>query len=156
MKRPMLAVPLVAALAALPATPAPADDPALEVTEAWARPTLPTRPGVGYFTLTNNGAQAATLIGAASTHAEDVELHTSEERNGVVNMLRLESLEVPAGETVVFEPGGHHLMLTGLDEPLAEGGVFPATLIFENAGEVEVEFTVGTEPPTPNDGEETG
>ena len=148
MKRPMLAVPLLAALAAgVHVLPALAGGAALEVTDAWARPTIPTRPGAGYFTLTNTGDEPALLIGAEAERAEKVEIHTTEERNGVINMNRLESLKVSPGETVVFEPGGHHLMLMGLAEPLAVGEVFPAALIFEDAGEVAVEFTVGAEPP---------
>ena len=153
MKHPILAVPLLAALASgVPVTPALADGPAFDVTDAWARPTIPTRPGAGYFTLTNTGNAPALLTGADSERADEVEMHTTEERNGVMNMLRLESLEVGAGETVVFEPGGHHLMFMGLEEPLAEGEVFTATLIFEDAGEVKVEFTVGAEPPTDSGG----
>lgn len=139
----------LAALAAFATGPtvALADEPKLEITDAWARPTIPTRPGAGYFTLVNTGDEADVLLAASSEGAERVEMHMVNEQLGVAEMLMLESIEISPGEEVVFEPGGMHLMFVGLDEPLAEGDEFTATLEFEKAGEVEVEFTVGEDPP---------
>ena len=128
---------------------------AIEVTEAWARPTIPTRPGAGYFTLRNTGDAADVLLGAEAEGAEKIDLHMTVEENGVVEMLRLESLEIVPGEEVVFAPGQTHLMFMGLAEPLAEGDTFPATLLFEEAGEVEVTFAVGDEPAEDPDAEGT-
>ena len=51
-------------------------------------------------------------------------------------------IEIPAGETVKLKPGGLHVMFMGLEDPLTEGENIPATLVFENAGEVEVTFNV--------------
>lgn len=144
MKRVLLAVLFLAGCGSVP--PAIAAEDGLRISEAWARPTIPTRPGAGYFTLVNTGDEPDVLLGAESGRAEEIEIHMVEEQLGVANMLRLESLELEPGEEVVFEPGGMHLMFRGLAEPLAEGEEFPATLIFERAGEVEVNFTVGAEP----------
>ena len=50
---------------------------------------------------------------------------------------------VPAGETVTLEPGGYHVMFVGLaGDPFEVGDAFPATLVFEKAGEIEVVFEV--------------
>ena len=119
---------------------------AISVADAWARPTIPTRPGAGYLTLTNTGDAPVVLVGAEAEGAATVEMHTTAEENGVVKMLRLESLVIAPGEEVVFEPGGSHLMFMGLAEPLAEGDTFPATLLFEDAAPVEVTFAVGAGP----------
>jgi len=56
-------------------------------------------------------------------------------------------LAIPAGETVELAPGGYHVMLMELAEPLEEGSTFDLTLTFENAGEKTVEVEVRTEAP---------
>lgn len=58
----------------------------------------------------------------------------------MMGMRELEDgLELPAGEEVSLEPGGYHIMLLELGQPITEGDTIPVTLEFENAGEVEVE-----------------
>jgi copper(I)-binding protein len=57
-------------------------------------------------------------------------------------MGEVEALEIPPGETVRLAPGGMHVMFMGLDAPLTADGSVPATLVFETAGEIEVEFRV--------------
>ncbi len=51
-------------------------------------------------------------------------------------------LAVPAGGTLVMEPGGLHVMCIGLRSPLVEGEEIPITFEFESAGTVEVTVTV--------------
>ncbi len=64
----------------------------------------------------------------------------SEMPDAMMGMRELEDgLELPAGEEVSLEPGGYHVMLLELKEPIAEGDTISVTLKFENAGEVEVE-----------------
>lgn len=97
----------------------------------------------GYMVITNDGDTPERLMGVEADFAERVMLHTTEmDDNGVAMMKHLPMLEIPAGETVVLEPGGMHIMLMGLNTPMAEGAMLPATLIFENAGRVEFEFMV--------------
>ena len=63
--------------------------------------------------------------------------------DGVMKMRELGSgLEIKPGATVKLEPGGYHLMLLKLKKPLTAGHRFKATLVFEKAGPVEVEFEV--------------
>ncbi len=52
-------------------------------------------------------------------------------------------IEVPAGGMAELKPGGFHVMFMGLKQPLEEGGSFPVTLVFERAGTVTVDVTVG-------------
>jgi copper(I)-binding protein len=115
----------------------------IEITTAWARAT-PPRPPVGgaYMTITNSGAESDHLIGASSGIAKTVELHTHVKDGAVMRMSALSSIEVPAGKSVSFAPGGLHVMLIGLAAPLKEGTSFPLVLEFANAGKVSVSVDV--------------
>jgi copper(I)-binding protein len=57
----------------------------------------------------------------------------------MMGMRPIDSLELPAGEEVALEPGGYHIMLMDLVQPIEEGDTVPVTLTFEKAGEIEVE-----------------
>lgn len=97
----------------------------------------------GYMGISNEGDQADRLIGVEVGFAAQAMLHTTEfSADGVASMTHVEALEIPAGDTVVLEPGGYHIMLMGLNQPLTECDMLPATLIFEQAGRVEIEFMV--------------
>jgi periplasmic copper chaperone A len=53
-----------------------------------------------------------------------------------------DGLDIPANGSIAFSPGGYHLMFTHLTHPLTKGESIKATLNFEHAGAVEVEFSV--------------
>jgi copper(I)-binding protein len=57
-------------------------------------------------------------------------------------MRAVPSVSIPAGKTVTFAPGGYHIMLTGLKQPLIAGQSFPLTVTFAHAGPVTVEVKV--------------
>ena len=62
---------------------------------------------------------------------------------GVMKMRELkDGLVIPAHGTVTLAPNGDHLMFTGLKQPLTKGSVAKATLTFEHAGAIPVEFAV--------------
>jgi copper(I)-binding protein len=82
------------------------------------------------------------LLGAQCA-AGDATLHETRENDGRVVMRRaLGGLEVPARGELRLEPGGAHVMLTGLDHPLAAGERVHVTLEFERAGRVALEVPV--------------
>ena len=68
-------------------------------------------------------------------------------KGDVMEMRQLDAIDLPAGKTVEFKPGGLHVMFIGLKQPLAIGSKVPVTLKFEKAGEVKVEFDVMPRPP---------
>ncbi|GGD24675.1 copper chaperone PCu(A)C [Aureimonas glaciei] len=117
---------------------------AIEIAHPWSRATPPgAKTGAGYLGLTNEGADADRLVGASSPVAAKVEVHQMSVVDGIMKMGAVEGgLEIPAGGTVALEPGGYHLMLTGLTRPLVEGEKVPLALVFERAGRVEVELAV--------------
>lgn len=105
-------------------------------------PTARAQSAAGYMGISNAGQQADRLIGIEVDFAAKAMLHTTEFTDGVASMRHVEALEIPAADTVVMAPGGYHIMLMGLKAPLTEGAMLPATLIFENAGRVEIEFMI--------------
>ncbi|MEM8571958.1 MAG: copper chaperone PCu(A)C [Pseudomonadota bacterium] len=96
----------------------------------------------GFLTLTNTGDTDDRLI-AVRADFPRMELHTTIEEDSIMRMMQVEAIEIPAGETVALEPGGFHVMFMGLDgDPFEVGEKVPATLVFEQAGEIAVEFAV--------------
>lgn len=115
----------------------------IHIIEPWSRP-LPavSTNGAAYVTLMNMGDAPDKLVSASTPAAERAELHTHIMEGGLMKMRHVESIEIPAGGRIALEPGGLHIMLFGLSEPLTEGRSYPLTLGFERAGEVEVEVMV--------------
>ena len=100
------------------------------------------RSGAGYFSVTNAGADADRLE-AVRAEGVEAELHaTRTGADGVAQMLPLDGLDIPPGATVTLAPRGIHVMFLGLPAPWAAGDRIAATLSFERAGEVPVEFMV--------------
>jgi copper(I)-binding protein len=99
--------------------------------------------GAGYLTITNSGAAPDRLV-AIRAGFPRVAIHATERNaDGVARMLEVDAIDLPPGETVALAPGGIHVMFMGLDgDPFEVGERFPATLVFETAGEVAVEFVV--------------
>ena len=90
----------------------------------------------------NNGDQPDRLIGVTAGFPR-VMIHTTQMDGDIARMVHLEAVDIPAGETVTFAPGGLHVMFMGLNgDPFETGESFDAVLIFETAGEVPVTFYV--------------
>jgi periplasmic copper chaperone A len=97
----------------------------------------------GYMTIVNSGTEADRLIGIETGLAAKADVHESKvDASGVGSMDPVPALEIPAGGTVTLERGGYHVMFMGLKGPLMEGEMQKATLIFEKAGRIEVEFMI--------------
>lgn len=118
--------------------------PKLEITNSWAKPTLIGRNvGVAYVTLENLSDKALTLLSAETEVAERAEIHTHiHNANGTMQMRELEKLNLLPNDKQVFEPGGLHLMLFGLKEPLQAGQKFTVTLKFDDESSKQVEVAV--------------
>lgn len=116
---------------------------AIQVVGAYARATPPGQPNGAVFMEVNNGTDADhALAGAESPAAEAVELHGHRMEGGMMRMRREQRIDLPAGETVAFAPGGLHLMLIGLSRQLEPGQHVELTLIFEDGSRVQVEAPV--------------
>lgn len=107
------------------------------------QPPAGAKSAAGYMALANNGAAPDRLLAIESPIAEVVSLHRTEvAADGVARMRALPAIDLPADDIVLLEPGGLHVMFMGLLVPMTEGDMLPATLVFEKAGRIEVEFMV--------------
>jgi copper(I)-binding protein len=124
---------------------------ALEIGHPWSRATPSTAPtGAGYLSVKNTGATPDRLVSVSSPAAGAVQVHDMKMDGSVMRMRELESpLEIKPGETVTLAPGGMHLMMMGLKEPLKQGERVPLTLVFEKAGKIDVELAVEAMGATP-------
>lgn len=123
----------------------------MEIAGAWARPTVgENKIGVAYMTIVNGGADADRLNGARTPKAAAVELHqTTMTADGVMQMRKLDDgLPIEAGASLELSPGGAHLMLLGLEEPLQAGEELVLTLEFAKAGAVDVVVPVSASGPS--------
>jgi copper(I)-binding protein len=137
----------VAAIAASLVSPAQAAEVTagtLKISAPWARATPKgASVGGGYMTITNTGTVSDRLIGGASNISERFEVHEMSMDGGVMRMRDMaKGIEIKPGQSVEFKPGGYHVMFMGLKEQLMQGKHFKATLQFEKAGKVDVDFDI--------------
>lgn len=117
---------------ALATTQTLAQAPAVKAEGAWARATVPGQKGTGAF-MSLTATQPLKLVGVSSPVAGVAELHEMKMDGDVMRMRAIESLDLPAGKKVELRPGGHHLMLMDLKQPLQKDTQVPVTLILRNA-----------------------
>ena len=98
---------------------------------------VPAGEGTG-DTMAMGGSDTSMAMGSDTSAAEDEAMVMQELKDG---------LAIPAGDTVKLAPGGYHVMLLELAEPLKEGATFDLTLTFEQAGEKTVPVEVRTDAP---------
>ena len=119
-----------------------ADEHGLEVSGAYMQTTIPSRPAAGYFTLKNNGDVDRVLVEASSPGCESTMMHKSESVGGMEKMLMVDSVPVPAHQSVDFAPGGFHLMCMSPTESMKPGISVPVTLTFEGGISLTSDFPV--------------
>jgi copper(I)-binding protein len=124
--------------------------PAIVVTDVLCRPTPNGRQVTGcYMTLT--AAADDTLVSVESPAAALGQIHETRMESNMMMMRELEAgLALPADEAVQLKPGGNHVMLMGVREPLRAGQTVPLTLTFATAAPVEIVASVG-QPPASDD-----
>src|SRR5262249_2376444 len=114
----------------------------LEIGHPWARATPKgASVGAGYLKIPNKGSAPDRLVGGSSPVADRFEVHEMAMADGVMKMRPLPNgLEIKPGQTVELKPGGSHIMLLGLKQPLEAGKMVKGTLVFKKAGTVEIEY----------------
>jgi periplasmic copper chaperone A len=145
--KPFLQVFACASLLALLSAPARAQEVKagdLVITQAWSRATpAGAKVAGGYLTIENKGTAADRLISGSGDFAGKVEIHEMTMNNGVMTMRPLDKgLAIEPGKTVKLAPGGYHLMLMDLKNPLRQGEKVSLTLEFEKAGKVALSLDV--------------
>lgn len=115
----------------------------IQVRHPWTRATPPgAKVAAGYLEIRNLGKTPDRVIGASTLAAERVELHLMSHEGDVMKMREVKGFDVPARQRLTLRPGGLHLMIVGLKQPLTMGGRIPLTLRFERAGEIKIELEV--------------
>lgn len=135
---------VAAGLAAMPSSSHEIRKGEVSIEHPWARATLPAQEnGAVYMVIRNRGTEAERLLAARTGEAQRAELHGSAATTEGFALVRpAGALEIPPGSEARLSPGGGHVALGGLWGQLFEGTMFSVTLVFERAGEVEVEVEV--------------
>ena len=115
----------------------------VHIMKPWSRP-LPAVSvnGAAYMTFMNKGSAPDKLVSISTPAARKAELHNHIMEGGLMKMRPVGVFEITPGVPSVLQPGGLHIMLMGLSQPLVEGNAFPLTLNFERAGSIEVEVMI--------------
>jgi copper(I)-binding protein len=144
MKLLLAAMLLATSLVATPAFAREYKLGSIEVQQPWSRATPATAPSAGGFlTVVNKGDAPDRLLAVQSPAADKVQIHEMKMDGNIMRMRELDNgVALPAGQTVELKPSGYHVMFIGLKAPFAKGQKVPATLVFEKAGKVDVEFLV--------------
>lgn len=114
----------------------------LSVSGAWIRAMPAGIPSGGYFMLRNEGGKDMVLTGANAPACGSLMLHKSEMRGGMSAMHHVDEVDVPAGGSVAFAPGGYHLMCMNATAAITPGATVPVTLIFKGGSKLTVPFSV--------------
>ena len=124
--------------------PSQADSQEILVDDVWARASIGmSRPGAVYLTIRNTGGKVVTLVGIETQIADRAEVHRTEtDANGVSSMAYVGDLSIAPGREVELKPGGLHIMLMGLKEPMLEGSRIKLELIFDDGGRIPVAVSV--------------
>ena len=114
------------------------------IVNPWFRSLPAHLPAGGYFELRNTGQWPATLVSADTTACGMLMLHKSEQKSGMDTMSDVTTVDIPAGQTVKFAPGGYHLMCTDPGPTMKPGRSVRVTLKFSDASAAHVAFAVKT------------
>lgn len=132
----------VAMAAVLLAAPAHAQSPPVAVTGAWSRATPPGAE-VGAIYLSLDSPAGDRLVSASSPAAAQAQVHEMRMDGAVMRMRELEGgLPLPAHQVVTLAPGGLHIMLMGLKEPLKQGTTVPLHLVFQSSPPLDIAVPV--------------
>lgn len=99
-------------------------------------PAVEGNPGAVYFEVVNNGAGDTEIAGASVEGAGSAMLHTTVKADGMASMQHMESVPLPKGGTVKFEPGGNHVMAMDLSDTVKAGTNVEVTLTFADGDKV--------------------
>ena len=108
----------------------------VEVKDAWVRSTVPGQKGTGAF-MKITAKDGVRLVGVSSPAAGVGEVHEMKMEGDIMKMRALSSLDLPAGKAIELKPGGYHIMLMDLKQPMVKDSKVPLTLLFKDAKGVE-------------------
>ncbi len=115
----------------------------INVTDPWVRAVPPTSMmTAGYFTITNDTAATADLVGIKTTAFAEASLHESIQEDGMNRMRATDSILIGPGDSVALAPGGFHVMLHHPTNPLQAGDKVQFELLFRNGETIVIDAEV--------------
>jgi hypothetical protein len=126
----MMAIAAAAALGFAWASPLP------RVEGAWVRSSVAGQQGTGAF-MKITASEPTQLVGVSTPVAGVAQVHEMRMEGDIMKMRAIGKLDLPAGRTIELKPGGYHIMLLDLKQPLKQASMVPMTLSFRDAKGVE-------------------
>ncbi|WP_273757451.1 copper chaperone PCu(A)C [Bartonella sp. AU55XJBT] len=116
----------------------------IEILNPWARETPKgVKVSSGYFYIINHSNTPDRLVSISTNGVKTTEMHTMAVVNDIMKMEKLHNgIEIPGNGEITLKPGGDHVMFMGLSQPFKLGDKISAKLTFENAGTIDVDFSV--------------
>lgn len=120
----------------------PAAETALTLDDGWAKAVDKGMSGV-FGTLRNDSDKPVVLTAVSSTSAGVSEFHImKKDSSGVEQMTATDTFEVPANGTFALKPGGKHIMLMKLKDPLEVGDEVDVTIDVRNGQQIDLTVPV--------------
>lgn len=111
----------------------------ISVENAYVKQTPPHATNSAIFlTLKNSSDKDITLVEARTNLSEITELHTHIHQNGKMAMIKIPKIEIKANSSTELAPGGYHIMLLNLKNPIDANSKANLTLIFDNNQSLEI------------------
>jgi len=134
---------LVGLILALAFTAATSEEAGVSVRDAWVRE---SPPGVammaGYMALRNNTSRSQVLVAARSPDFETVMIHRTIVKDGMASMVHASQIEIAPNASLLFAPGGYHLMLLNPKRTLRAGNRVDVNLEFRGGLVLPVAFEI--------------
>lgn len=129
----------------------------IKVSDPWTRATPQgAQVAGGFMRIENSGKEPDRLIGGSMPLAGQFQVHEMTMVGDVMRMREVTGgLDIKAGARVELKPGSYHVMFMQLKEPIRQGGPIRGTLVFEKAGNVDIQYHVqpiGWQPPASKSG----
>ncbi|WP_273717541.1 MULTISPECIES: copper chaperone PCu(A)C [Bartonella] len=116
----------------------------IEILNPWARETPKSaKVGSGYLYIINHSNTPDRLVSISTNGVQTTEMHTMTVVNDIMKMEKMHNgIEIPGNGEITLKPGGDHIMFMGLSQPFKLGDKISAKLTFENAGTINIDFSV--------------
>ncbi len=113
------------------------------ITNSFSRALPPhVQNGAVFFEITNKSEKEEFLIRSTTPISKVIEFHQHTNENRIMRMKKIDSISIKHNSKVSLSPGGLHIMLIDLKQPLIEGETFPLTLFFKNSGDITISVPI--------------
>ena len=130
-------------ISALALVPAASEAAGVSVRGSWIREAPPGMTMMaGYMELRNNTSRLQVLVAASSSEFESVMIHRTMVKDGMAGMAHAPQIELAPNASVIFAPGGYHLMLMKPKRALRAGDPVVVNLEFRGGLVLPVAFEV--------------